>query len=77
MVINFNFNGANLLNATNHDTMSSTISKSKNSFTTLVPQMNKSVGPVTVGTDYGNCWFFAPQVHLGKTGNEMRDFEAL
>ena len=41
------------------------------------PQMNKSVGPVTVGTDYGNCCFFAPQVHLGTTGNEMRDFEAL
>ena len=40
-------------------------------------KMNKSVGPVTVGTDYGNCCFFAPQVHLGTTGNEMRDFEAL
>ena len=28
-------------------------------------QMKKSVGPMTIGTDYGNCCFFAPQVNFG------------
>ena len=29
-------------------------------------EIKKSVGPMTVGTDYGNCCFFAPQVNFGK-----------
>lgn len=28
--------------------------------------MDKNIGPITVGTDYGNCCFFAPQIGLGK-----------
>ncbi len=31
-------------------------------------QMNKThgPGPMTVGTDYGNCCFFAPQINFGE-----------
>ena len=36
-------------------------------------QMNgtRGPGPMTVGTDYGNCCFFAPQINFGENKNKV------